>query len=107
MALHHIQFVVSSLTKAKNFYLTALAPLGFKKYYEVENVIVGLSDPNGVPSLWLGPPKGPNDPPTKGLHAAFLAKSREVVDQFYEAALYVCHHSFQKLSFMSFNSYIS
>ena len=92
MVIHHVQFVVSSLSVAKKFYLTALAPLGFKEFYEVEGTIVGLNGPNGVPDLWLCP-TGPNKPPTKGLHLAFLGESREVVDQFYKAALYVYYCS--------------
>lgn len=89
MVIHHVQFTVSSLSEAKKFYLAALAPLGFKEFYAVDDVVVGLSGPNGVPDLWLGPVKTPNDSPTKGLHLAFLGESRRVVDQFYEAALYV------------------
>lgn len=87
MVIHHIQIVVSNLSEAKKFYLAALAPLGFKEFYAIEGVVVGLSGPNGVPDLWLGPVKSPNDSPTKGLHLAFLGGNREVVDQFHEAAL--------------------
>lgn len=95
MVLHHIQFLVSSLSEAKKFYLAALAPLGFKEYYAVEG-LVGLSGPDGVPNLWL---KGTDDSPTKGLHVAFLAESREAVDKFHEAALYVhLHRSFEGLT---------
>jgi len=85
MVLHHVHFVVSSLSEAKKFYLAALAPLGYKEIYAVEGVVAGLGA-NGAPDLWLGPVKGV-DSPTKGLHLAFTAESREVVDQFYEAAL--------------------
>jgi catechol 2,3-dioxygenase-like lactoylglutathione lyase family enzyme len=98
MVLHHVQFVVSSLSEAKKFYLAALAPLGYKEYYAVEGVVAGLGA-NGVPDLWLSPVKGPDDSPNKGLHLAFTAESREVVDQFYEAALYVYHRSFEGLTF--------
>jgi catechol 2,3-dioxygenase-like lactoylglutathione lyase family enzyme len=95
MVLHHVLFTVSSLSAARKFYLAALAPLGFKEFHFVENTIVGLSGPNGVPDLWLDSvkPGGPKDSPTKGFHIAFLAESREVVDKFHEAALYVCHLS--------------
>ncbi|TFK32244.1 glyoxalase/bleomycin resistance protein/dioxygenase [Crucibulum laeve] len=86
MVLNHVQFVVSSLLESKKFYLAALAPLGYEEYYAVEGVVVGLRA-NGVPDLWLGAVKGPDDSPTKGLHLAFAGESRDVVDQFYEAAL--------------------
>ncbi|KAF8957591.1 glyoxalase/bleomycin resistance protein/dioxygenase [Flammula alnicola] len=86
MVLHHVQFVSSSLSEAKKFYLAALAPLGYEQFYEVEGTVVGLGV-KGVPDFWLRNVKGPDDPPTKGLHLAFKAESREVVDKFYEAAL--------------------
>ena len=93
MVLHHVQFLVSSLSEAKTFYLASLAPLGFKEYYAVKG-LVGLSGPNGVPDLWLKE----DDSPTKGMHIAFVAESREVVDKFHEAALYVHHRSFEGLT---------
>ena len=98
MVLNHVQFVVSSLSEAKEFYLSALAPLGYKEIYAVEGVVAGLGV-NGVPDLWLSPVKGPGNSPTKGLHLAFTAENREVVDQFYGAALYVYHSSFEGLAF--------
>lgn len=88
MVLHHVQIIVTSLSEAKEFYLAALAPLAYKEYYAVEGVIIGLAA-NHIPDLWLSPVKGPNDSPNKGMHVAFSAESREIVDQFYEAALYV------------------
>jgi catechol 2,3-dioxygenase-like lactoylglutathione lyase family enzyme len=104
MVLHHVHFVVSSLSEAKKFYLAALAPLGYKEIYAVEGVVAGLGA-NGAPDLWLGPVKGV-DSPTKGLHLAFTAESREVVDQFYEAALYVYHPSFEGLTFIHVTQFI-
>jgi catechol 2,3-dioxygenase-like lactoylglutathione lyase family enzyme len=89
MVLSHVQFVVSSLSEAKKFYLAALAPLGYKEFYAVEGIVVGLAGADGAPNLWLGAVKGPDSSPTKGLHLAFAAENREVVDQFYEAALCV------------------
>jgi catechol 2,3-dioxygenase-like lactoylglutathione lyase family enzyme len=85
MVLHHVQFVVSSLSEAKKFYLAALAPLGYKEFYEAEGV-VGLAA-NQIPDLWMRAVKSPDDSATKGVHIAFTAESREIVDQFYEAAL--------------------
>jgi len=98
MVLHHVQFVVSSLSEAKKFYLAALTPLGYKEIYTIEGVVAGLGA-NGIPDFWLGSVKGPDDSPTKGFHLAFTAESREAVDQFYEAALYVYRGSFEGLRF--------
>ncbi|TFK42127.1 glyoxalase/bleomycin resistance protein/dioxygenase [Crucibulum laeve] len=86
MVFHHVGFIVSSLSEAKKFYLAALAPLGYKELHSIEGIVAGLGA-NGASDLWLVNVKGPDDSPTKGLHLAFKAESREVVDQFYEAAL--------------------
>ena len=91
MVLHHARFIVSSLSASKKFYLEALAPLGYKEYWE-ETTQVGLTSEKGGPDLWLGAVKEGGDGPTKGLHLAFKAESRGVVDAFYDAALYVFHH---------------
>lgn len=92
MVLHHVQLIVTSLSEAKKFYLAALAPLAYKEVYAVEGVIVGLGA--NAPDLWLSPVKGPDDSPKRGVHVAFKAESKEVVDLFHEAALYVHFHYF-------------
>lgn len=89
MVLHHVRIFVSSLTEAKKFYLAALAPLGYRELYTIDGVVAGLGV--NVPDLMLA--VKPDSSPTKELHLAFAAESREVVDQFYEAALYVYHMS--------------
>ena len=93
MVLHHLQLLISSLSEAKAFYLAALAPLGFKEHHATKG-LVGLGGPDGICDLWLKE----DDSPTKGMHIAFVAESREVVDKFYEAALYIHHRSFEGLT---------
>ncbi|KDR68972.1 hypothetical protein GALMADRAFT_78010 [Galerina marginata CBS 339.88] len=83
MVLHHVRVFVSSLPEATKFYLAALAPLGYKELYTIEGVVAGL----GVKSPDLMIAVKSDTPPTKGLHLAFAAESKEVVDQFYEAAM--------------------
>lgn len=93
MGFHHVGVTVSSLEEAKKFYLAALAPLEYKELLSYEGLAVGLGA-NGKPDFWLSAGKGAdgkgNKPPSQGLHLAFAAESREVVDQFHAAALYVC-----------------
>jgi len=88
--ISHIFFTVSSLESAKDFYLSALAPLDYKVVKSFPGVY-GLGA-KGVPDLWLSSGEcgeGKSKEPLKGLHMAFLAESRELVDQFHEAALFV------------------
>jgi len=85
MVLHHTLFGVASLSTSKAFYLTALAPLGYKEILNFGDKQIGLGA-NGKPDLWLKD-IGADGSPVKGLHLAFAAESRQVVDEFYQAAL--------------------
>jgi len=87
MVLHHTQFGVTSLSASKTFYLAALAPLGYKEIFNFGDKQIGLGA-NGKPDLWLKD-VGADGLAVKGLHLAFAAESRQVVDEFYQAALYV------------------
>jgi len=87
MVLHHTTFGVTSISTSKTFYLAALAPLGYKEIFNFGEKHIGLGA-NGKPDLWLKD-VGADGSPVKGLHLAFGAESRQVVDEFYQAALYV------------------
>lgn len=79
--IDHIGFGVSDYARSKDFFLKALAPLGFGVVMEVEGG-VGIG-PKGDPLLWLAP-----DAPAPGpLHLAFTAATRADVDAFHAAAL--------------------
>jgi catechol 2,3-dioxygenase-like lactoylglutathione lyase family enzyme len=82
MPFDHVAISVTSLSEAKAFYTAALAPLGYKVIMEFETA-VGLGA-GGVPDFWLGS-KGE----ATACHLGFKAASKEVVDQFYEAAMFV------------------
>ncbi|MEK7649858.1 MAG: VOC family protein [Patescibacteria group bacterium] len=77
----HTGLHVSDYKKAKEFYIKALAPLGYTnnmEYGEAAGFIEG-----GHTSFWISTnPKGviPG-------HIAFEAKNKEQVDEFYKAAL--------------------
>ncbi len=69
------------------FYLRTFAPIGMHEAMRVEDgdrLFVGLSGPDGQPTVWLGPPTG-NE--TRELHVAFRAADRAAVDAVHEAAV--------------------
>src|SRR3989304_5773371 len=86
--LDHIGFPVADFEKSKAFYIQTLAPLGYQLIKTVD-----LSDETGPggyagfgaerPQFWIGTGKQGHG----RLHVAFIAKSRETVRAFYEAAL--------------------
>lgn len=86
--LHHVAIVVSDLEKAKAFYLAALAPLGYKLVMEFPDYCVAGLGADGKPDFWISAAK-PDKPANKNVHVAFVAPSREIVDQFHAAATYV------------------
>lgn len=77
----HTGVAVSDYKKSKEFYLRALAPLGYQnnmEYGEAAGFMEG-----GETSFWIGKHAAPI---TSG-HVAFKAKSKEEVDAFYKAAM--------------------
>ncbi len=78
--IDHMAIPVSDLARSKQFFVAALAPLGFKVIFDLPNA-TGMGA-EGFPSFWIdrGRPLGP-------LHFAFFAADRRAVDEFYRAAL--------------------
>jgi catechol 2,3-dioxygenase-like lactoylglutathione lyase family enzyme len=86
--IDHLGISVSDLDRAKRFYAKALAPLDIQLLHEITPEQSGsgayLAFGEGEnPYFWLGMSADPGGP----AHVAFEAKSRDVVDQFYKAAL--------------------
>ena len=86
--LDHIGFAVGNLKASRSFYEKALKPLGMKVLLEVTPEMTGTDDSHlgfGVdrPFFWFGTGKNR----VTGVHVAFLAKSRKIVDEFYAAAI--------------------
>jgi catechol 2,3-dioxygenase-like lactoylglutathione lyase family enzyme len=87
--LDHIGFVVSEFDRSKRFYTAALAPLSITLLLEVTPEQTGLIGSHagfgaaGKPFFWIGN----QGRPAQGLHVAFTASSRQLVDQFYHEAL--------------------
>jgi catechol 2,3-dioxygenase-like lactoylglutathione lyase family enzyme len=78
--IDHIGIPVSDVARSKQFFLTALAPLGYKVNRDLgEAVGMGVE---GGRDFWIG--KGQ---PGSSLHIAFSASERGLVDAFYRAAI--------------------
>ena len=86
--LDHVGFSVSDLEKARRFYQKALAPLGIMLIYDITaeqtdgEAYLGFGE-DQRPYFWVGTGKSFGG----RLHVAFLAESRDAVDNFYLAAI--------------------
>jgi catechol 2,3-dioxygenase-like lactoylglutathione lyase family enzyme len=94
--IDHIGISVSDVARATEFYVKALAPLGYGIVMQVSaeetghGAAVGFGAPgapedfqSGKPSFWISG----GEPLAGHVHVAFLASSRPAVDAFYRAAL--------------------
>lgn len=86
--IDHTGLMVSDMAKSKEFYQSALAPLGYTLRMELRKEETGGFAGAGFgetpkPDFWIGEGT-PNQPP---IHVAFTAKDQAAVDAFYEAAL--------------------
>ncbi len=79
--IDHIGIHVSDLDRALAFYSAALAPLGYKQIMRVER-FAGFGVPP-KPDFWIEGGSPPNQP----CHVAFQAKGRQLVRDFYAAAI--------------------
>jgi catechol 2,3-dioxygenase-like lactoylglutathione lyase family enzyme len=78
--LDHIGIPVTDLAQSKKFFVSALAPLGYKVLFDLAHA-VGMGS-EAAPAFWIG--KGQTGAP---LHIAFFAADRESVDAFHRVAL--------------------
>lgn len=80
----HISLRVRDLEASRAFYTSALTPLGYQPLYEDPGVVGFGMVPGDRATFWLmedqAAPSGP-------MHLCFQAKSRAVVDEFYQKAL--------------------
>jgi catechol 2,3-dioxygenase-like lactoylglutathione lyase family enzyme len=94
--IDHMGMPVGDIARATEFYLKALAPLGYGLVMEVSaaatghGAALGFGPPgkaadfqSGKPSFWIGEGERSSGP----VHVAFVAPSRAAVDAFYRAAL--------------------
>ena len=80
--IDHTSVGVSDFERSKQFYVAALAPLGYQLLKEFPGSAAGFGV-DGKPDFWIGQGEV-NTPP---VHVAFRANSRDKVVAFYEAAL--------------------
>ena len=80
--LDHISLDVADFAASRSFYEQALAPLGIAPLMEPVEGHLGFGA-EGKPFFWIGTRAAPQT----GVHVAFAASSREVVDAFHAAAL--------------------
>jgi catechol 2,3-dioxygenase-like lactoylglutathione lyase family enzyme len=78
--IDHLTLTVRDLERARSFFTSALAPLGYALQMEFPG-IVGYGGP-GMPALWLKA-----GPTPSVMHLAFVAPDRAAVDRFHAAAL--------------------
>ncbi len=87
--IDHIGVNVSNFEQSKQFYISALNPLGYELIKEFDAAVTGSNlagfGVDGKPDFWIGE----GDVNTPRIHVAFVAESRALVDAFYEAALKV------------------
>lgn len=81
--IDHLTLSSPNYEKAKAFYKAALAPLGYKLVKEFGNDVAGFGV-NDRLDFWLA---NDNQATRPVFHLAFVAESREQVDEFYRAAL--------------------
>lgn len=87
--LDHVGFPVSDYARSKQFYETALAPLGYGVVMEVTPEMTGDGSSHcgfgrdGRPQFWIGTGAAGNI----RMHVAFAAADRAAVDAFHRAAL--------------------
>ena len=81
--LDHIGVRVSDYDRSRDFYVGALAPLGYSLVMEPAPGVGGFGPE--FPDFWIFTADAPSGP----AHVAFRTGSREVVDAFHAAALAV------------------
>lgn len=85
--LDHVDIIVRDIAKSRAFYKQSLLPLGFSVEMEIDQnnaggKVVGFGTKDD-PFFTIADGERPNE----GLHIAFRADSRALVDAFYEAAI--------------------
>jgi catechol 2,3-dioxygenase-like lactoylglutathione lyase family enzyme len=80
--IDHVSVGVADYQKAKDFYMRALAPLGYALGMDIEQYKTAGFACDGKADFWIGE-KGERAPG----HVAFVANSKDVVEAFHKAGL--------------------
>jgi catechol 2,3-dioxygenase-like lactoylglutathione lyase family enzyme len=84
--LHHVSVGVLNLERASKFYDAALGALGYKRIMEFLPYAIGYGETR--PEFWVQLPHDQNAASVgNGTHVGFIARSKNAVQKFHEAAL--------------------
>lgn len=83
--LDHVSISVPAdrFEEVTNWYLAALAPLGYSKWKDFPGQAVGLGADKYKVHFWIGATKGPTGP----THIGFGCNDRAIVDKFHEEGM--------------------
>jgi catechol 2,3-dioxygenase-like lactoylglutathione lyase family enzyme len=81
VVIDHVAIPVSDYSRSKDFYVQALAPLGFALAMEFDGRVGGFAR-DDKPWFWIR-----EGETSAGVHVAFRANSKDEVHAFHEAAL--------------------
>ena len=86
--LHHVSVGVHNVERAAKFYDPVLKTLGYRRVMEFLPHAIAYGESRERPEFWIQVPHN-QQPATSGngVHVAFLAKTRQVVSKFHDAAL--------------------
>jgi len=86
--IDHVSLGANDFAKARAFYDAALAPLGYRRVYDMDDAS-GYGATDDKPFFWIGGPAegGKRIAASAGTHIAFAAPDRGAVDAFYKAAM--------------------
>jgi catechol 2,3-dioxygenase-like lactoylglutathione lyase family enzyme len=86
--LHHVSVGVHDVERAAKFYDPVLKTLGYKRVMEFLPHAIAYGESRDRPEFWIGQPHNQQPPNSgNGTHVAFLAKNRQGVSKFHDAAL--------------------
>jgi len=86
--LHHVSIGVTDVVRAGQFYDTVLKPLGYKRVADYSPGAIAYGESKDRPEFWVGLPHDRNAASVgNGTHVGFVARSKQAVNKFHEAAL--------------------
>src|ERR1700759_796863 len=86
--LHHVSVGVQDVARAASFYDPVLATLGYKRVADYSPGAIGYGEREGQVQFWIGLPHDKGAASVgNGTHVGFVARSKDAVNAFHEAAL--------------------
>jgi catechol 2,3-dioxygenase-like lactoylglutathione lyase family enzyme len=86
--LHHVSIGVGDVVRAGQFYDSVLKTLGYKRVADYSPGAIAYGQSKDRPEFWVGLPHDRNAASVgNGTHVGFVARSKQAVNKFHEAAL--------------------